>query len=521
VLLTSPQNILTNLPQSDTVTSATVLNQSKQGRMKSKMVKLNDEEMVQDDQDLTIPRPSYMVHTPPPSKINYRSHDQDALSPATTFDSTLSPSPTRSTTFDDSEAPTQHTISINHNVKTTKGRGGSVARGGAGLIFGMSKPFLLLGIVALLLTGSTGYLFRSWMKLPGLNTQIEQLEEQVAKLNSEIDRLSSQVDRLELENNRYESLNGQLNATVDELVHVKDDLNATSSQLEWTAGRLNETNQELEDRIEELVDENTEYKQLNDQLNETTTTLTGQVSLFRATLARMTLENQGLKNLTSALEEVAASLGNLTQEQNATLLQFQTTLTDFQEENSRLESNNEDLRTLVSFLNETSSGLGQNLDAITAFLANQIVTNQVLVLNSLENTYRQRVATWDCDYRDIFQGEAFVQDFTRVISATNFDTLILPYLEQRVLSELCLDTSDFDAYVQATTPPSSSTTDSLTPLTSTRLLRSVLQYTSSALDYYFPESTEAGLSTEEWATASFDCENLERRFEWGVSNRAT
>ena len=470
-----------------------------------------------EDTDLEVPPeiPATPVAQTPDLKQK-RNQLQDQVSPATTFDSSLG-SPTR--TFDDSEAPTsatRHTISIDHNVKSTNGRASRGA--GAGLIFGMSKP-MLLGITALVLStsGAAAYFFRSWLTIPGLNGQIERLEDQVKQLNFEIDRLSGEVDRLEGENDRYEVLNNQLNETVLELEEVSEELNATSIQLRIVSEQLNWTNQDLKDRVQDLTKENQEYERLNKALNATATSLSAEVNKFKSALSEMILENEALNKLAISLQNMTDALSNLTDVQEETLIELRSTLDEFYKENDRLENVNKDLRTIVTFLNETSSGLGENLEEITDFLANQIVANQVLVLESLENTFRQRIATWDCDYRDMFREEPFGQDYDNVvISSLDLETKILPYLETRVLSELCLDTFDFGRYVRQTYRLSGDVQGSNPPLTTNRLIRSVLLYTGTALDYFFPEGDEAGVTSEEWAAASFDCENLENSFEWGL-----
>ena len=100
----------------------------------------------------------------------------------------------RTTATTPSGGSTHHTISFDHNVKTTNvgTRGNNRSVAGAGLLFGMSKP-MLFGVTALLLStsGAAAYFFRSWLSIPGLNNQIEKLQDQIQSLNLEIDRLES------------------------------------------------------------------------------------------------------------------------------------------------------------------------------------------------------------------------------------------------------------------------------------------------------------------------------------------
>lgn len=409
----------------------------------------------------------------------------EEVSPAGTFDTAL----TSPSTFDDSVRPQK--ITFEHNVKTTPG--GSRARGGAGLLLGMSKP--AFAIVTMMILGAGGAAAFGWFQIPGLTSQIEELEAQVAVLSGEIDRLSQ-------ENDRYESLNNELNQTVEDFRDLNQDLNATVVELQVIKDELNTTQLELIERVQELRAENENYSLLNNELNTTATRLAQEVDFFEVTLAKLVLENNALSNLTEALQEVTTEIGNITVAQNETLNGLYEVLGGLSAENDRLESLNGDLVTVVSFLNETSLGLGNSLQQITDYLADQIVANQVLVAEILENTYRQRVQAWDCDYRDHFREESFGQDFNVLISDISS---VVDYVGQRVLSELCLDKVDFEDYLLAQYQDG---------LNSFRLTRGVSDYATTALDYYFPEIGEVGITPEEWSEARFDCQNLDNVYSW-------
>ena len=79
-------------------------------------------------------------------------------------------------------------------------------------------------------------------------------------------------------------------------------------------------------------------------------------------------------------------------------------------------------------------------------------------------------------------------------------------MNNRVLSELCLDAADFDIFLESTYSSS---------LTVNQLYQGVALYTDKAMQYYFPGPRESGLTQEEWATAGYDCENLMTRFKFG------
>lgn len=414
-----------------------------------------------------------------------RSSPQDELvSPAGTFDTAL----TSPSTFDESvRSPlTPQKITFEHHVKTTS----SNARP-AGLLLGMTKP--ALGIAGLLILGTGAAAAFGWFQIPGLSNQIDELEAQVSHLSGEVDRLSA-------ENDRYQTLNNKLNQTVAEFRDLNQDLNDTVTELEDISYGLNSTKLELIQRVRELTAENENYSQMNRELNNTAARLAQEVDFFEVALTKLVLENGALSNLTGSLEGLTTEFGTLTEEQNKTLFGLYNVLNGLTSENERLESLNNDLVKVVGFLNETSVGLDTSLQQVTDFLVGQITANQVLVLASLENTYRQKVQTWDCDYRDHFVEESFGQDFNVLISNV---TQVVDYVNERVLSEICLDKLDFQQYLRAAFPEG---------LNSFRLIRGVNDYTLSALNYYFPQANQTGVSPDDWANASYDCQKLKKPF---------
>jgi hypothetical protein len=386
------------------------------------------------------------------------------------------------------------TLTIEHAVNTDGGRDGARS---AGLIMGMSKPRLCMVAGFLLLVGGLAYFFSGWLGIPGLNNQIDRLE-------AEVNRLSTEVDRLEAENDRYESLNDNLNITVQDFQELNEQLNSTTNRLETINKQLNATNREFSQRIDDLMQENEEYASLNSGLNATTVELSSQLLRFQTAIADLILENAALINVSDELTNLTSSLQGVSQDQNVTLLALELTLTEIALENDRLEGVNSDLSTIVSFFNETSTGLDDSLQQVTEFLAGQISTNRILVLDSLENAYRQRVSNWDCDYREVFREMDYGADFDLLIPESDWSSVV-SYVDTRVLQELCLNDSDFNQYLQDTYPSG---------LTSNRFITAITIYTTEALDWYFPETEEDGISPSEWADARYQCENLPTPFEY-------
>merc|ERR1712125_91657 len=101
---------------------------------------------------------------------------------------------------------------------------------------------------------------------------------------------------------------------------------------------------------------------------------------------------------------------------------------------------------IVSFINETGNNFDDTFETITNFLSEQITAYRAVVIETLQNTYSQRIASWDCAYRDMFRLEEFVNDGRLPIGAGSYPNVI-EYVEERVLSELCLSTPDFEIYL--------------------------------------------------------------------------
>lgn len=377
-------------------------------------------------------------------------------------------------------------LTIEHNVSSSRNPRS------VGLIFGLSKPVFGLVVAGILATsGAAAYFLKGWLDVPGLNNQIKDLEDQVH-------RLSAQVNRLEFENDRYRSLNDVLNATVVELDETNHELEMTADRLETINHALNQTNLEFSQRIAELTDQNNEYANLNGELNHTATELSSEVNRFQSAVAGLVLTNAELSNFTLNLEGLAGSLGNVAEYSNATVAALEAVLSNIVAENERLGQLNSDLSIIVSFLDKASGNFGNSFDKVAAHLSEQITANRILVLESLENVFRQRIETWDCDYSQVFFDFDFVVDRDAIVTSDEQE-LIIDYLEERVMEELCLDTTDFENYMEDTYPEGWS---------SNQLATGVLIYTGAALDYYFPEQEEVGLPPQVWADAEYKCERL-------------
>lgn len=214
--------------------------------------------------------------------------------------------------------------------------------------------------------------------------------------------------------------------------------------------------------------------------------------------------NEQLDRLSGEVDRLETQnrvFADLNQELNATSQQLNDTVSELTVQVDGLEKINKDLTSVVGFLNETAGDLGESLEQITEYLASQIESNKVLVLSNLENTMRQRALNWDCNYGALFGQNEWGSDFDLAIPASGWSDVVA-YVNENVLEELCLSVADFNMYLS----------DEYDVWNSRNLISAVSGYTTTAMDWYFPEEEEIGLSHEDWAAASFNCENLSSKF---------
>jgi len=445
------------------------------------------------------------------SDLSYTSEDwKKSLGHATlrrayTNDSCLSLTTSENVSAVDKFEAHPQSIKLEHVIQTKQVL--PTRKRAVGTIFGVTKVTMFIAAFLFLITGGVGLL--GWLKIPGLNNQIKKLEKEVNALSDEIDRLSNEINRLEDQNDRFQALNGQLNRTVVDFENLTGDLNSTVDELEDVSDELNVTSQELQSQVNNLAVENEQYAKLNQDLNTTKIELLKEMIVLQDTTHILRSEKEQLSNLTDKLQYLNENLGNLTDVQQASLTELEETLSNITIENDRLEILNNDLITIVSFLNSTAFGLNDSFEQLTSMLSNQIAINQNTVLSNVQYLYRQKTECWFCDYSSIFHDQPWGKDYDTPI--TNI-TKAMQLVNDRVLDELCLDPFDYEAFLFT------SNEDNGGNITSNELRKGVIQYTKNALDYYFPESDEVGLTMENWSDADYICDNLENKYLWNVNH---
>jgi outer membrane murein-binding lipoprotein Lpp len=247
----------------------------------------------------------------------------------------------------------------------------------------------------------------------------------------------------------------------------------------------------LETAVDELHVENDRYTTLNQELNATVVELSTLNVQFQQLNGQLNQSNVELERLTTVL-------GNQTAE---------------------YASHNEDLRSLVGFLNTTGTELGQSVELLTSYLDDAVQFYQSSSLRALELDYRVLLRSWDCDFREFFLGDDFAVDATAVVGAVRYPA-VRNYVQDRILNDLCLNVTDWEVFMARTIVVPGPVAD----VTTTQLVRGVQNYTTQALQFYFPHDDGNGtvstttLEWSDWSEAGYQCGNLPETFRWVSSS---
>lgn len=208
------------------------------------------------------------------------------------------------------------------------------------------------------------------------------------------------------------------------------------------------------------------------------------------------------------------SLSTINKELNETVIGLEIEVNALTTKVETLENLNSDLLTILSFFNETTGDIGSSVQEIAEYLAVTIEENRVILEETLKNTYLQTFTFWDCAYADAFRDQPFIIDFDVSIGPEFYYKVMDDFVEERVLSEFCLVTSDVEQFledyyvVEGVLPPFN--------VTSNELIAGVNVYVNTAFNYYFPTNGRPGLDSVDWEKAGYECQKLpsEKRFKF-------
>jgi len=325
-----------------------------------------------------------------------------------------------------------------------------------------------------------------------LNAQTR-LGDQINSLNATLDTYKNLLDN-------QGDLNGELNQTTTLLEDEIDRLVAANEEYKRLNLDFNNTIDDLRNQNTELADQNNILKGLNNDLNNTIDRLDGKIGDLSSEIDRMTTQNGQLSSEVTRLQNTTADLEQvrLNLESNVTALKGQ--VDGFSNKVDELQQYNDELENIVSFVNETGNFLNETMDSFTGYLSEQIVAYRSVAAETLQNTFIQRAALWDCAYRDHFGDDSFSNSDKLPIPDDKFDEVMV-YVDDRVLQELCLSLDDFEKFLEYEFDDPVYTTN--------HIVAGIASYTYLAFGYYFPDAGESGGITEaDWALAGYNCERL-------------
>lgn len=427
-----------------------------------------------------------------------------AIMPSATMDTDISSSPRHG------DATDHQTVKIEHKVKVAHNNFGTARK--------LTKPLIaVIATIILLTTGSAAYFFSEFLTIPGLKTQVDRLEGQIAELQLQVNELETQVDRLKGQVDRLDGEVDRLSNETDRLSHMNDELEQNIHNYAVENDRLNvsvsflaKLNIELNSTVEELSIKATDFKKeneilvgINQDLNLTIADLSGKMQQLDVLNDQLSKANSNLSKSVDHLVNETAKLTMMNEELNVTTTDLRNEVSSLSSDVDRLDRLTINLKNLVSFLNETALNIDDSFDSMTDYLSKQIESNRVLVMETLENLYRQRISNWDCDFREFFLTEYFVSNRNASIGIELYPKVIA-YIEERLLSELCLNTVDFEGFLEELMNLTNKGDTSFN-----QLQQGAGQYADLAVNYYFSPSAETNSTTPvQWAEANYNCHNL-------------
>eukprot|EP00559_Dactyliosolen_fragilissimus_P004042 CAMPEP_0184859484 /NCGR_PEP_ID=MMETSP0580-20130426/4472_1 /TAXON_ID=1118495 /ORGANISM="Dactyliosolen fragilissimus" /LENGTH=495 /DNA_ID=CAMNT_0027356125 /DNA_START=62 /DNA_END=1546 /DNA_ORIENTATION=+ len=362
------------------------------------------------------------------------------------------------------------------------------------------KPIIIILLFyGLLVSGFGAYFFRSFFRIPGLQTQIDDLKFENDRLEKEVDTLTFEVDRLsglivELggEIDQLNETNTRLEANIFDL---KTENNVTKELLE----DFKETNDAYEENNDELKDINGKFELNNKNLKSNIQDLRHELNVLHDNNLNLTNSSETYKNLTILLQTEVENLDTIAANLNITLDDFQAQNNILGESINRLDKQNKELKTIVTFFNDTVTEINQDkFDDLIEQLATDIEFKWNLEVERLHTNYNIRLADWDCDFSKRFQLAPFGQDQTVSFGTSDFYEKVISYIDDRLLNNLCVDLPDFQEYLKNEKTVLTAG-GNLWDLNMDYMKEGVSEYVEDLLDYYFPDFNEShGLNTTEW-----------------------
>ena len=193
---------------------------------------------------------------------------------------------------------------------------------------GRLKTFMIVTLY-LLLIGALAFFIREWLRIPGLNKQVDQLEGEINRLetqngiyadlydelnatsialNMSVVDLISQVNSLEDKNQNLTSLNGIYVSRNVALEATTKELNTSVNELTGEVNHLEYENQNLTTVNSMYLNRNQELETLSKRLNSSVNELTIEVDDLEVIVQNLTAQNQIYKGLNEKLTDTSNQL---------------------------------------------------------------------------------------------------------------------------------------------------------------------------------------------------------------------
>jgi cell division protein FtsB len=374
----------------------------------------------------------------------------------------------------------------------SKSAGETITRG----VFNYRKPiFLFLLAYSTMATGAGAYMLRQLFRIPGLDSQIDELRTQNERLKGQIDRLEGQNEVLKLNIDRLEVSN----------VELKE----SNIVFQGLVSDLHQLNEEVSQINVVLIDQNKLYRENNEALRESNIFLNSQVNETSLIAANLTAQVALYDNLILEMENEVNKTAIIAADLDVLAQNLTSQIIIFEKENDRLSNLTDNLITVVSFLNNTSGDIAETYEALSEHIAEKIIAYRTIRMNNHKIFYKQLITDWDCAVLTRFRLRDFSYDYTTPIGEESIDD-VLAYVDGRVLSDVCADRDDFENFLSSTILQSD---EQLSDLTMADLETGVSMYTTELLNFYFPGQGQAnGLIESDWSQAGYDCNKLVKKF---------
>jgi len=388
-----------------------------------------------------------------------------------------------------------------------------------GVVTGNNPLEIQLNIALVTLAEQRGLLSSSNIRISAVNTL---LRTSASDLLSEVQGLQLLVKDLSGIIDVFSKENAELSTSLVNLKEQNRILNKNNVQYAASNSELSKMIDELRVRVDDFNTENKFFTERNRELKKIAVDLQNETNRLGVEVTDLTRQRESLESTMGDLsnENKILSESNLNLKKSVGGLQIEVSrLTNT---TSRLETVNDELKTVAGFLDETADNLDNSYETVASFLSEQIVAYRISIVDKLEISYMSRLLNWDCGYRDFFGDNDFVSDFDTVVPEDLFEE-VTEYVGARVLDDMCLDLSDFRAYLydlygirdNNITNSDQTYTGLKIKMNTIQLVSAVQTYSMTAMDYYFPDKYDSeiygestSLTEEDWAIARYDCQNL-------------